>query len=719
MRNPKILGRSPFWTWEAQKDRDATTLPSNCNRHSACDYEGAILSFEPTDDTPHMQISCFKADANAWSTFPCVGDLPPSLSCTAVANYHSYVWMFGGIDRASGKSINSTYRLSVLNCQWQHVRVRGEIPCPRNSHSLSTLNGNMFLFGGWDEGVFFDDVNVLHSHGTVWSEVALPKNMARPCGRIGHSACVFRSSIFVFGGFHSPHTVGDLWEFNTISSEWVEISAPGGPSDRYRHSGVVIGDTMIIFGGISSKKQRFNDIHLFDLVRKTWTRLSDLPFSPCPRSFHQAVLIEGAMYVFGGSGDSGKLTDTYRLITPEFKPLLIELPPDSGTWNEIRSSGAGVSSRTGHICFVYREELFVFGGTDKEGETIREMAALDLRAATWRTVPIAGDIPFGVCGAKIACMSESVLLCGGYFAANGAKTFISDLFHYSILESRWTRIECENIFHPRADHSVVIMKNELYVIGGVYQKQIFGDMYKLPLDSGVWQPIECGPSPRFGHTAVSSDSSIIMFGGWDGNMLHNDLWIFQDGGWTTVSPGKDQMWPPPLYRHASVMAKDCMYVFGGVTSNQKRLNDLFRFCMKSRTWSLVEVSGPNIPIPRVFHEMVTYQSDVVHLVVFGGRADNKLGDVWSFSLTEKMDTVNVEKNLPSPSVEIEKLRKRIMELESKVICKVCMEKDINSVLIPCAHRCVCLSCAAIIVNGECICPICREKILRLVETIDA
>lgn len=40
-------------------------------------------------------------------------------------------------------------------------------------------------------------------------------------------------------------------------------------------------------------------------------------------------------------------------------------------------------------------------------------------------------------------------------------------------------------------------------------------------------------------------------------------------------------------------------------------------------------------------------------------------------------------------------------------CKICMNQPSNTVLTPCGHKCVCLTCSKQIKN---ICPICRRQV---------
>jgi len=43
-------------------------------------------------------------------------------------------------------------------------------------------------------------------------------------------------------------------------------------------------------------------------------------------------------------------------------------------------------------------------------------------------------------------------------------------------------------------------------------------------------------------------------------------------------------------------------------------------------------------------------------------------------------------------------------------CVVCMDKDVNAILIPCGHLGLCIECAKEIDSNSGFCPICRQKI---------
>jgi N-acetylneuraminic acid mutarotase len=54
------------------------------------------------------------------------------------------------------------------------------------------------------------------------------------------------------------------------------------------------------FGGNAGSHKIFNDTWSFNILTRKWTRLQCTGSVPPPRARHSAVLIDDAMYVFGG-----------------------------------------------------------------------------------------------------------------------------------------------------------------------------------------------------------------------------------------------------------------------------------------------------------------------------------------------------------------------------------------------------------------------------------
>ena len=60
------------------------------------------------------------------------------------------------------------------------------------------------------------------------------------------------------------------------------------------------------------------------------------------------------------------------------------------------------------------------------------------------------------------------------------------------------------------------------------------------------------------------------------------------------------------------------------------------------------------------------------------------------------------------------------KVDSDKLCSVCMSKPINTVCVPCGHRCVCNECANDLrARNKISCIICRKKVDTFVKTFDS
>ena len=63
----------------------------------------------------------------------------------------------------------------------------------------------------------------------------------------------------------------------------------------------------------------------------------------------------------------------------------------------------------------------------------------------------------------------------------------------------------------------------------------------------------------------------------------------------------------------------------------------------------------------------------------------------------------------SPLTEVNKLQQQLARMQDAFCCRICMDKQINAVFIPCGHMVACNECAENVQQ----CPICRGEIEHL------
>lgn len=169
-----------------------------------------------------------------------------------------------------------------IEFEWKKITSTGghdSKPIPRSSHDVSVYKNQLLVFGG--ENVARVPINsVIHSLDLTnfeWS-ILSPKNTFVPSPRVAHCQCIVGDRLYIFGGREGitmqEKPLNDLFYFDLISRNWVQVDAKSSPpSKRSFHKMVTDGKRFIyVFGGCG-EEGRLSDLHSFDTLEETWTKL--------------------------------------------------------------------------------------------------------------------------------------------------------------------------------------------------------------------------------------------------------------------------------------------------------------------------------------------------------------------------------------------------------------------------------------------------------------
>lgn len=238
------------------------------------------------------------------------------------------------------------------------------------------------------------------------SDVALPRS--------SHGISFYNGKLYVHGGEHVART--------PISSDILSVSLPGDdantrekgnllefqvekvsgdiPPPRVGHAQVRVKNQLYIFGGrqgIHMDETPLNDLYALDLDTMIWREIKTVNDGPCCRSYHciAAGKSDDSIYVFGGCGVSGRLSDVHCLNL------------NSMTWEEIMVTDK-IKGRGGANFFSFRpttspsggDILYVIAGFI--GDETNDVYSLDLsnKGDTWKEETKASGKfrPRSVCG---------------------------------------------------------------------------------------------------------------------------------------------------------------------------------------------------------------------------------------------------------------------------------------------------------------------------------
>ncbi|CAK6967691.1 tRNA wybutosine-synthesizing protein 4 isoform X2 [Scomber scombrus] len=152
-------------------------------------------------------------------------------------------------------SVNSEDRDTVKLCEEQ-IDYTGNPPPPRWRHTATTVSHKgkdfLFVFGGKNESeAALGDCYFLCLEQQHWTEI--PVQGVAPEARHSHSACPYQGGAVVFGGLGKRGVpLGDTVMLRPIERGfcWERIEVKPSPFPRYSHSAHVIGEKLVVVGGV-------------------------------------------------------------------------------------------------------------------------------------------------------------------------------------------------------------------------------------------------------------------------------------------------------------------------------------------------------------------------------------------------------------------------------------------------------------------------------------
>ncbi|CAG9335373.1 unnamed protein product [Blepharisma stoltei] len=346
-------------------------------------------------------------------------------------------------------------RVKAINVFWEKRITEGFIPDARVGSTLTMVNNNLYLFGG-QSGERLNDIKMLNYRNGHWEGVNhRNQDTAQeiPDPRVGHTAVGFRNSLVVYGGgggFNSTlHIRGCfplVYMFDTVNSEWRSYKPLGRlPDSRRNHGAALIGNTMIMYGGIDSNGKTLADLHGLNLESMQWfsIKLDKASEKPGLRHsftltsvYHPAVLRQYSndifnlpsihdevfskkncgIYLFGGMNKSGIVCNDLYILQPlkYSRDFLNTLK-----WTKLEPSGNLPIPRCGHCTVLCGNYLYIIGGRNDAlfkngcGGEVNEICALNIANCRWETLKPYGYAPSPRWGASASTIGTRILYFGG------------------------------------------------------------------------------------------------------------------------------------------------------------------------------------------------------------------------------------------------------------------------------------------------------------------
>lgn len=315
------------------------------------------------------------------------------------------------------------------------------------------------------------------------------------------------------------------------------------------------------------------------------TTLSPSPFPRYGLAANQVATPSGDIILFGGLVDGVVKNDLYIVNAEQVSQSVAPLPPATSAQAPpggvsatlVQCVGQAPSARVGHACVLVNNVLLLWGGDTKVNPDDEHDQALYL---------------------------------------------------LNLSNREWTRVVSADK-SPKASppgryrHTISVVGNKVYIFGGQSEGQLFNDLWSFDLNSlktgARWDrivPNSEEPTARTGHTSVTYNDRIYIFGGTDSQYHYKDTWVYEVAcnRWSEMSC--IGFIPLPREGHAACLVGDNMYIFGGRGVDGQELGDLASLMISRNRWYMFSNMGP-APTPRSGHALSTYQDKVV---VLGGES---------------------------------------------------------------------------------------------------
>ncbi|ENN79185.1 hypothetical protein YQE_04369, partial [Dendroctonus ponderosae] len=345
------------------------------------------------------------------------GAAPSARSKHSATLLGEHVYVLGG--RNGNLPLKDFWKYNLVSGNWQQLKPSGDLlPCLQE-HTAVAYKDNIFVFGG--EVSFSSSTEtplwVYDVRDNSWRKVKTKKvplccrfkdlmklcvlpGVATPKGRRGHTALVHNGAMLIYGGYQDLRgSCGELWAFhfgklnhfssltngierypelvretsiNANTESWHLVSAaPSKPSDqfpspRHKHSAVVHGEAMWIYGGMNDLHSR-GDLWKWDFYTKFWTNIKT-KLNPGPLHSHACCKLPSSMIIFGGERNGQSSNDLWKFNFGEHRLLQASSDlsqilqnfrcfADVESWEKISIAGLKPRPRSESRAFIVSELL--------------------------------------------------------------------------------------------------------------------------------------------------------------------------------------------------------------------------------------------------------------------------------------------------------------------------------------------------------------------------
>mmetsp|Transcript_11485 Transcript_11485/g.16989 ORF Transcript_11485/g.16989 Transcript_11485/m.16989 type:complete len:822 (+) Transcript_11485:84-2549(+) len=310
-----------------------------------------------------------------------------------------------------------------------------------------------------------------------------------------------------------------------------------------------------------------------------------------------AALYRDEIYIYGGKDEADEPRNIfikYNTSTLEYTKLSIKIKPKDVA--VIKESDIKLPSIYQHtLTYIEGREgesdvILLIGGKWRKPHSDHEIVndkvyAYDVSSNCWETMSVSGFKGRFDHSASLHPNANDVYVFGG---TDRDGNVLSDLLKLDLTQQQWLPCSTKGKSIPKgtSGHSAVVHDDYIYFFGGRSTNELSNEMHRLNMNSLQWEKIGSSqkkshvyPKKRSGHAAVALYNKMIMYGGDGHHISPGQIWEFDFdlATWSLPSVSNDDS---PLQGYTitghSLCVKDRkVWMVGGLAQEkgEKRLNE--------------------------------------------------------------------------------------------------------------------------------------------------
>lgn len=320
-------------------------------------------------------------------------------------------------------------------------------------------------------------------------------------------------------------------------------------------------------------------------IEKEVKDLNFLKRSNMASTTHGAYII-----LHGGKSSGGVYNDLiiYNTATGEIKIINVKsigsnLWWTGSDWNGYEKTVRECPPISNHaISLINGKDLFIFGAHSKHVIERWNMSEKYSNEMRFYVIANIFDMNTIECGWRVA------------------SSHVSGFYHYDPIRV----VGSTGFITQRTDFKVISNGTQLYLFGGTTNGiQGKDDLFRLTFETSSisTQVVRCNefkignqawPQGRFAHSMDLAYDSFFIYGGKDGDYVLNDLWSWDISKSMWKEYIVDDVIPPSLYDHGSILLNGkTLFLHGGKSGSKSCTSNIYQFDSVEKKWVSIHIMG--------------------------------------------------------------------------------------------------------------------------------